>query len=41
MAGLRFSDNKQVSYPCIDVYRFDGDKIRDWRVYAVEQTFVV
>ena len=41
MAGLRFQDNKNVSYPCVDVYRFDGDKIRDWRVYAIEPTFVV
>ncbi len=41
MAGLRIPDNKHVSYPCVDVYRFEGDKIRDWRVFAVEPTFVV
>jgi len=41
MRGLRHSDNETVSYPCVDVYRFEGDKIRDWRVYAVEPTFVV
>jgi len=41
MAGLRIRDNKRVTFPCIDVYRFDGDKIRDWRVYAIEPTFVV
>jgi predicted SnoaL-like aldol condensation-catalyzing enzyme len=41
MAGLRIRDNKQISYPCVDVYRFDGDKIRDWRVYAIEPTFIV
>jgi limonene-1,2-epoxide hydrolase len=40
MAGLRVRDNKYVSYPCVDVYRFEGDKIRDWRVYAIEPTFV-
>ncbi len=41
MAGLRIPDNKQISYPCVDVYRFEGDKIRDWRVYSIEPTFVV
>jgi hypothetical protein len=41
MAGLRIPDNKPVSYPCVDVYRFEGDKIRDWRVYAIEPTFIV
>jgi ketosteroid isomerase-like protein len=40
MRGLRVRDNRNVSYPCVDVYRFDGDKIRDWRVYAIEPTFV-
>ena len=27
MKGLRFSDNRNVSYPCVDVYRFRGDKV--------------
>lgn len=40
MGGLRMRDKKQVAYPCIDIYRFDGGKIRDWRVYAIEPTFV-
>ena len=40
MKGLRIRDNRNVTYPCVDVYRFEGDKIRDWRVYAIEQTFV-
>ncbi len=40
MQGLRWRDNRHVSYPCVDVYRFDGDKIRDWRVYAIEPTYV-
>jgi ketosteroid isomerase-like protein len=40
MKGLRMRDNRNVSYPCVDVYRFEGDKIRDWRVYAIEPTFV-
>jgi len=41
MKGLRFEDSKNVAYPCVDIYRFAGDKIRDWRVYAIEPTFVV
>jgi limonene-1,2-epoxide hydrolase len=41
MTGLRHLDNKNVSYPCVDVYRFEGDKIRDWRVYSIEPTYVV
>ena len=40
MKGLRIRDNRNVAYPCLDVYRFEGDKIRDWRVYAIEPTFV-
>jgi ketosteroid isomerase-like protein len=40
MKGLRMSDNKNVTFPCTDIYRFGGDKIRDWRVYAIEPTHV-
>jgi limonene-1,2-epoxide hydrolase len=40
MAGLRHRDHKNVAYPCVDIYRFDGDKIKDWRVYSIEPTYV-
>jgi hypothetical protein len=40
MAGLRIRDNRYVSYPCVDLYRFEGDKIRDWQVFAIEPTYV-
>jgi hypothetical protein len=40
MQGLRISDNRTVAYPCVDVYRFRGDKVADWMVYAIEPTFV-
>jgi hypothetical protein len=40
MKGLRMLDDQNVAYPCIDVYRFNGDKIQDWKVYAIEPTFV-
>ena len=41
IGGFRYDINQQIRYPCIDIYRFRGDKIRDWRVYAIDPTFVV
>jgi ketosteroid isomerase-like protein len=40
MGGLRLRDKQQVTYPCLDICRFSGGKINDWRVYAIEPTFV-
>ena len=41
MQALRMSDNKHVTFPCLDIYRFgDGRKITDWRVYAIEPTHI-
>ena len=40
MGGLRLRDKKQVTYPCLDICRFSGGKISDWRVYPIEPTFV-
>jgi ketosteroid isomerase-like protein len=40
MAGLRMKDNRNVAYPCVDLYRFENGKIREWRVYAIEPTFI-
>jgi ketosteroid isomerase-like protein len=40
IGALRFRDNKQVTFPCLDIYRFRGDKISDWRVYAIEPTHI-
>ncbi len=40
MKGLRIRDNKNVIFPCLDIYRFGGGKIRDWRVYAIEPTHI-
>ena len=40
MAGLRLHDKRQVTYPCLDICRFSNGKISDWRVYAIEPTFV-
>ena len=30
---IRRSDGKPVSFPCTDILRFEGNKIREWRVY--------
>jgi len=40
MAGLRLRDKREVTYPCLDICRFSSGKISDWRVYAIEPTFV-
>ena len=38
MGGTR-GDGQAVEYPCVDIYRFEGDKFIDWRVYAIEPMF--
>ncbi len=30
----RLADEKDISIPCTDIYRFRGTQIYDWRVYA-------
>lgn len=40
MAGMRLRDEQEVTYPCLDICRFRSGKISDWRVYAIEPTFV-
>jgi hypothetical protein len=40
MQGVRLRDNRTVEYPCVDIYRFTGDRLQDWRVYPVEPTFI-
>jgi ketosteroid isomerase-like protein len=30
----RRSDGKPITFPSVDIFRFDGDKIREWRVYT-------
>jgi limonene-1,2-epoxide hydrolase len=29
----RIADDKSITVPCCDVYRFEGDLIKEWRVY--------
>jgi ketosteroid isomerase-like protein len=30
---LRLRDNKPIQFPCVDILRFQGNLIREWRVY--------
>lgn len=30
---IRLKDNKPIQFPCVDILRFDGNLIREWRVY--------
>ncbi len=38
--GGTLGDGRAVEYPCVDIYRFQGDRFIDWRVYPLEPTFV-
>ena len=38
--ATRVKDNKAVEFPCVDTYRFRGDKIHEWRVYPMYPLFV-
>jgi SnoaL-like domain len=41
MKAVRIRDNKNVAFPCLDIYRFGSDgKIHDWRVNAIEPTHI-
>ncbi|MEM8967307.1 MAG: nuclear transport factor 2 family protein [Bacteroidota bacterium] len=31
---FRLKDQTNIVVPCTDIYRFEGNKIGDWRVYA-------
>jgi ketosteroid isomerase-like protein len=30
----RVADGRAIPLPCTDIYRFEGGRIRDWRVFA-------
>jgi hypothetical protein len=30
---IRLKDNKPIHFPCVDILRFQGTLIREWRVY--------
>jgi ketosteroid isomerase-like protein len=38
--ATRPSDGSSVEYPCVETYRFEGDKIREWRIYPIVGTLL-
>jgi ketosteroid isomerase-like protein len=38
--ATRVADGKSVEYPCVETYRFEGNKIKEWRVYPLEATLL-
>lgn len=37
--GVVARDSKTIQYPAVDVFRFRGAKIREWRIYPVHSLF--
>lgn len=33
--AMRVSDGRPVEYPCVETYRFEGQKVSEWRIYPV------
>jgi limonene-1,2-epoxide hydrolase len=31
---VRASDEREISFPCTDIYRLEDGRVADWRVYA-------
>jgi hypothetical protein len=38
--ATRVAAGKAVDYPCVETYRFEGNKIKEWRVYPIEATLL-
>jgi hypothetical protein len=38
--ATRPSDGRAIQYPCVETYRFDGNKIREWRIYPLVGTLL-
>jgi ketosteroid isomerase-like protein len=38
--ATRPSDGSTVEYPCVETYRFEGDRIREWRIYPLLATLL-
>jgi SnoaL-like domain len=38
--ATRPSDGSSLEYPCVETYRFEGDKIREWRIYPIVGTLL-
>jgi hypothetical protein len=33
--ATRLSDGRTIEYPCVETYRFEGQKISEWRIYPI------
>jgi hypothetical protein len=33
--AVRGADGSAIEYPCVETYRFEGDKIKEWRIYPI------
>lgn len=38
--AVRPADGSSVEYPCVETYRFEGDKIKEWRIYPLVGTLL-
>jgi len=38
--AVRPADGSAVEYPCVETYRFEGNKIKEWRIYPIVGAFL-
>jgi hypothetical protein len=38
--ATRLSDGRAIEYPCVETYRFEGEKISEWRIYPITPTLL-
>ncbi len=38
--AIRLSDGRAVEYSCVETYRFEGQKISEWRIYPLTPTLL-
>ena len=38
--ATRLSDGRAIEYPCVETYRFEGQKISEWRIYPITPTLL-
>jgi hypothetical protein len=38
--ATRVAGGKAIDYPCVETYRFEGNKVKEWRVYPIEATLL-
>jgi ketosteroid isomerase-like protein len=38
--ATRMSDGRAIEYPCVETYRFEGQKVSEWRIYPITPTLL-